>query len=82
MLSVVKHVVKEPFLTRHGIRCHRLSRRALFHIQVLGIVPLEMVNCNGFLSRFQGPSRLFFMPQKGVIFRAKTAESLRRYIKE
>ena len=29
-LSVVKHVVKEPFLTRCVIRCRRLSRRALF----------------------------------------------------
>ena len=29
-LSVVKHVVKEPFSTRCGIRC--LSRRALFHV--------------------------------------------------
>ena len=29
-LSVVKHVVKEPFLTSCGIGCRRLSRRALF----------------------------------------------------
>ena len=35
-LSVVKHVVKEPFLTRCGIHCRRLSRRALFHVWGLG----------------------------------------------
>ena len=40
-LSVVKHVVKEPFLTRCSIHFRRLSRRALFHIQVWGIVPLS-----------------------------------------
>ena len=40
-LSVVKHVVKEPFLTRHGVRCRRLSRRALFHVWGWGIVPLS-----------------------------------------
>ena len=34
-LSVVKHVVKEPFLTRCGIRCRRLSRRAFFHTRGL-----------------------------------------------
>ena len=37
---VVKHVVKEPFLTRCSIHCRRLSRRALSHVQVWGIVPL------------------------------------------
>ena len=48
MLSVVKHVVKEPFLTRRGIRCRRLVRRALFHIQVWGIVPLLGLRCKVF----------------------------------
>ena len=39
-------MVNEPFLTRCGISCCHLYRRALFHIQVWGIVPLEIVNCN------------------------------------
>lgn len=57
---------KEPFLTRCGIRCRRLSRRALFHIQVWGIIPLERVNCNGLLSCFQCPLRpLFHAERKG-----------------
>ena len=46
-LSVVKHVVKEPFLIGRGIRCRRLSRRALFH--VWGIVPLTKPESKSFL---------------------------------
>ena len=75
-------VFKKPFLTRCGIRCRSLSRRALFHIQVWGIVPLERARCKVFLSYFQGPPSPFFMSKEQAIFKAKTTESLRRYIKE
>lgn len=58
-LSVVKHVVKEPFLTRCSIRCRHLSRRALFHVQVWGIVPLQRLRSKRF---FESGVSIFNMP--------------------
>lgn len=58
---MVKHVVKEPFLTRRGIRCRRLSRRALFRVQVWGIVPLQRPRSKRFFSSqvYQFLTRLY-----------------------
>lgn len=46
MLSALSHVIREPFLTRWQQDCRRLSKRALFRVQVLGIVPSERLRCN------------------------------------
>ena len=49
---MVKHMVKEPFLTRYDIRCRRLSRRALFrYLGLGGIVPLPELRCKVFSSQ-------------------------------
>ena len=62
--------------------CVRLCQKASFASSIGCTAPLAMVNRNGYLCRFQRPRFSGSVPQKGVIFRAKTAKRLRRYIKE
>ena len=61
----------------------RRGWREVFFVPLIGgIVPLRMIHCNGFLCRFQRRLSPGFAPEGSAVFRGKTAQCLRRYIKE
>lgn len=61
----------------------RRGWREVFFVPLIGgIVPLRIIHCNGFLCRFQCLHSPGSVPEGSAVFGGKTAQCLRRYIKE